>query len=491
MDFTIRTTMSEKKQNILVIDDEQGIRLSLQGILEDEGHVVLLAENGSQALTILNESNKEQSIDLIILDIWLDAQSTEKTYINDGLVFLQHVKSLDAFKDIPIVMISGHGTIETAVTALKYGAYDFIEKPLALDAVLNTLERAFAFAELKSENKALRSAIATQKVSLSLVGESAPMRALKSTIEAVAPTSVGVLITGENGTGKEVVANAIYKASPRADKPFIAVNCAAIPEELIESELFGHERGAFTGAESRIGKFELADGGTLFLDEIGDMSLKTQAKVLRILQEQSFERIGGNKTIHVDVRVLAATNMDLEKAMRENAFRSDLYYRLRGFPLHLPPLRERVEDIPLLIQALSQNIQKENHLEPPLFSQESYALMQESLWLGNVRELKHTLEQMAIIYPKQLISPEMLRPFLANIANKNENNADVDLNFQVDNSVLEHFLNCDYKNAKAEFELWYLSQKYAMVSNNMTKLAELVGLDRSYLHRKLKAKIKE
>ncbi len=482
--------MSEKKQNILVVDDEQGIRLSLQGILEDEGHHVSLAQNGSQALSILNDS----SIDLIILDIWLDAKSDEKNYINDGLIFLQHIKALELFKDIPVIMISGHGTIETAVTALKFGAYDFIEKPLALDAVLSTVNRAFEFSSLKSENKALKSAIATRKASHTLIGDSAPMRALKSAIEAVAPTSVWVLITGENGTGKELVANAIYNASPRADKPFIAVNCAAIPEELIESELFGHERGAFTGAESRIGKFELADGGTLFLDEIGDMSLKTQAKVLRILQEQRFERIGGNKTLQVDVRVLAATNMNLEQAMHDGTFRSDLYYRLRGFPLHLPALRERVEDIPALVAALSQNMHIEKGLEPPTFSQDSYALMQTSSWRGNVRELKHILEQVAILYPKTIIHPDMIKPLLSGLGENTvvpcQQNVKAPTSFE-ENSVLNHFLECDYKNAKAEFELWYLSQKYAAVSNNMTKLAELVGLDRSYLHRKLKSKSKD
>ncbi len=475
--------MKEKKQNILIIDDEKGIRLSLQGILCDEGYSTFLAEDGAKGLEILSK----ESIDLIILDIWLESNpAIEKTIYNDGLVLLEHIKAIEEYKDLPIVMMSGHGTIETAVSALKYGAYDFIEKPLALDAVLNTLKRAFEVYGLKLENKSLKSFLASSQAKEDLIGNSELMKAVRASLLAVAPTQVSVLITGENGTGKEVAARAIHKASPRKEEAFIAVNCAAIPEELIESELFGHERGAFTGAEARIGKFELADKGTLFLDEIGDMSLKTQAKILRILQEQSFERIGANKTIKVSVRILAATNKDLEKAIKEGTFRSDLYYRLKGFPLHLAPLRERSEDIPLLIHSLSQTIQEQMNLSVPAFSAQSILTMQNAYWRGNVRELKNTLEQIAILYPNQEITPSMLAPLIPEMAQ--DENAKSLVNSNTEYNELTKLLDCGYKEAKAEFELWYLEQKLILADNNMTKLAENVGLDRSYLHRKLKPK---
>ncbi len=473
--------MNKRKENILIIDDEKGIRLSLQGILEDEDYATFLAEDGKIALDIL----QNEEIDLIILDIWLESNPTiEKTKYNDGLVLLEHIKSLEEYKDLPIIMISGHGTIETAVTALKYGAYDFIEKPLALDAVLNTLKRAFEVSGLKQENKSLKSFIASKKVGENLVGASAIMDSFRATLLAVAPTQVSVLITGENGTGKELAARAVHNASTRSEEAFIAVNCAAIPEELIESELFGHERGSFTGAETRIGKFELAHKGTLFLDEIGDMSLKTQAKILRILQEQSFERIGGNKTIKVSVRILAATNKNLEKAIDEGTFRSDLYYRLRGFPLHLPPLRDRSEDIPLLIHALSQTIKDEMNLIVPTFSSKSVNILQKAPWQGNIREFKHVLEQVAILYPNTLVEPQMLASLLpyANIQ------LDTKENIYQENNAFNNLLNLGYKEAKAEFEIWYLEEKLKQADNNMTKLAENVGLDRSYLHRKLKPK---
>ncbi len=476
------------KKHILIIDDEQGIRLSLQGILQDEDYSVILAENGSQALEIISKNE----IQLIILDIWLDNSSEkQKTTENDGITLLEHIKSLPKYNDIPIIMISGHSTIEIAVNALKLGAYDFIEKPLSLDTVLNTVSRALEVENLKSENKALKSELATKQVQHDFVGNSPSMEAFKSALEAVAPTDVWVLITGENGTGKELAARSVHKASLRADKPFIAVNCAAIPDELIESELFGHEKGSFTGAERRIGRFELANNGTLFLDEIGDMNLKTQAKILRILQEQSFERVGGTKTIHVNVRVLAATNKDLEKAMNEETFRSDLYYRLRGFPLHLPPLRERASDIPQLIATLSQTMQQELSLTAPQFSQESLTLLQKAPWKGNIRELKHTLEQLAILYPNTIITPNMLcalipsSEILAEIPNSSSINT---CEKEENQTIFDTFLQYDYKTAKAEFEIWYLEQKLAQVANNMTKLSELVGLDRSYLHRKLKTK---
>ncbi len=486
-----RQNMAKKKQHIVVVDDEEGIRFSLEGILEDEGYEVSLAENGAKALDIL--SRKE--CHLIILDIWLTQDKnnqSDRNFENDGLELLKRIKNTADYKDIPIIMISGHGTIETAVTALKFGAYDFIEKPLALDSVLNTVTRAFEVEGLKSENKALKSALATQKVKNILIGESASMLTLKASLNAVAPTNVWVLITGENGTGKEVVARSIHQASQRADKAFIAVNCAAIPEELIESELFGHEKGSFTGAESRIGKFELANNGTLFLDEIGDMSLKTQAKILRILQEQAFERVGGNKTIQVDVRVLAATNKNLEESISEGTFRSDLYYRLRGFPLHLPPIREREGDIPLLIAALSQNLQAENGLVPALFSIESLNVLSKAPWKGNVRELKHFLTQAAILYPKQIVEPSMLAPLIdLSELRAEDKGTDKNTNFihssSEEKSIITNLLEMDYKSARTAFDAWYLEEKLKECDNNVSKLSESIGLERTYLHKKLKS----
>ncbi len=481
--------MVEVKPHILIIDDEQGIRLSLQGILEDEAYVCYQAKDGNSALEVL----EKEIIHLIILDIWLsDSLEVEKNHNSDGLLLLQYIKKIDDYKDIPVIMVSGHGTIETAVTALKYGAYDFIEKPLSLDSVLNTVHRAVEMESLKTQNIALKKELGNQELNQSLIGKSPIMQSFKSALASVAPTPVWVLITGENGTGKEVTAKAIHKASLRADKPFIAINCAAIPEELIESELFGHEKGSFTGAEARIGKFELADKGTLFLDEIGDMSLKTQAKILRVLQEQCFERVGGNKTIKVDVRILAATNKDLEKAMREGSFRSDLYYRLRGFPLNLPPLRERAEDIPLLTNALSLEMYAKNLL-PPVFAPQAMLTLQKASWKGNVRELKHVLEQLTILYPEQVIEPHMLIPLLGNEDTAIfEQKTSPQTISQSDLAPQENFITTvlalDYKSAKNEFENWYLHRKLEEAENNMTKLAELVGLERSYLHRKLKPK---
>ncbi len=486
-------SMIETKPHILIVDDEQGIRLSLQGILEDEGYVCTQAKDGNAALEIL----KTENIHLIILDIWLaESHEQEKNYNVDGVLLLQHIKKMEEHQNIPVIMISGHGSIETAVTTLKYGAYDFIEKPLSLDSVINTVKRAVEVESLKTQNIALKKELGNQELNQTLIGKSPIMQSFKSALASVAPTPVWVLITGENGTGKEVTAKALHKASLRADEAFIAINCAAIPEELIESELFGHVKGSFTGAEARIGKFELADKGTLFLDEIGDMSLKTQAKILRVLQEQSFERVGGNKTIKVDVRILAATNKNLEQAMREGSFRSDLYYRLRGFPLNLPPLRERAEDIPLLAIALSQEMYARN-MSPPVFSPQAMLTLQKASWKGNVRELKHVLEQLTILYPEQVIEPHMLLPLLSNEDSsifEQKSNIQAQASNQEEKSqtnkcdISNLFLSLDYKSAKSEFEKWYLERKLKEADNNITKLSDLVGLERSYLHRKLKPK---
>jgi len=380
--------------SVLVVDDESGIRFSLKGILEDEGFAVVEADSGEAGLELLDSG---EAVDLVFLDIWLPGL--------DGLGVLERVR--ETRPDLPVIMISGHGTIETAVTALKNGAFDFIEKPLSLEKVLLAAHKALEFSLLKQENQALRQSLADQEVKLT--GESPAIRELKEMIGQVAPTDAWVLITGENGTGKEIAARLLHAQSRRASQPLVAVNCAAIPEELIESELFGHEKGAFTGADkAQVGKFELANKGTLFLDEIGDMSLKTQAKILRILQEQRFEHVGGRKTIVVDVRVIAATNKDLGAEIRSGNFREDLYYRLKVFPLTVPPLRDRADDIPLLIEDFVDQLVKRGGCKRARFSPQTLAVLATYPWPGNVRELKNFVERMLIMANGREVTPDKL-----------------------------------------------------------------------------------
>ena len=345
------------KGKILIVDDEKAIRFSLRGILNDEGYRVVEAESGEEGLRLAQEHQP----DLVFLDIWLPGM--------DGMDVLDRLRQ--TFPDLAVIMISGHGNIETAVQAMQKGAFDFIEKPFSLDASLLAVKKAFDYMTLKRENKDLRRQMREKHVQ-KLSGTSQPIVELKKMIAQVAPTSAWVLISGENGTGKEIVARSIHAASLRKDMPMVAVNCAAIPEELIESELFGHAKGAFTGADKmKQGRFELADQGTLFLDEIGDMSLKTQAKILRILQEQQFERVGDNERIRVDVRVIAASNKDLESEIEKGNFRADLYYRLKVFPLHVPPLRQRREDIPLLLEEFLTCMVREHNFKPLCFAKDA------------------------------------------------------------------------------------------------------------------------
>lgn len=381
---------------VLVVDDESGIRFSLKGILEDEGYSVAEADSGEAALEFLDAG---EAVDLMFLDIWLPGV--------DGLAVLERIKQ--DRPELPVIMISGHGTIETAVTALKNGAFDFIEKPLSLEKVLLCAGKALEFSLLRQENQALRQSLGDQTVTLT--GESPPILELKEMIAQVAPTDAWVLITGENGTGKEIAARLLHAQSRRASHPLVAVNCAAIPEELIESELFGHEKGAFTGADkAQAGKFELAHRGTLFLDEIGDMSLKTQAKILRILQEQRFEHVGGRKTISVDVRVIAATNKDLAAEIRAGNFREDLYYRLKVFPLTVPPLRERASDIALLIEDFVEQLVRRGGCKRARFAPQTLALLATYPWPGNVRELKNFVERMLITMNGREVTADRLPP---------------------------------------------------------------------------------
>ncbi|WP_419786156.1 sigma-54-dependent transcriptional regulator [Pseudodesulfovibrio sp.] len=461
---------------ILIIDDEEGIRFSLRGILEDDGHEVVEAESGEQGLEVLGTTIP----DLIFLDIWLPGM--------DGLKVLDAIRADHA--DMPVIMISGHGTIETAVKALKKGAFDFIEKPLSLEKVVATTRNAVEFSRLRQENQALRTRICSEHPAC-LTGESEAIRTLNEVISRVAPTDSWVLITGENGTGKEIAARSIHAQSGRADKPLVAVNCAAIPEELIESELFGHEKGAFTGAEkAQAGKFEQADGGTLFLDEIGDMSLKTQAKILRILQEQAFEHVGGRKSIRVDVRVIAATNKDLLAEIESGNFREDLYYRLKVFPLELPPLRERDDDVLLLIRDFIDALVRQHGFKPIKFDAAAEEALKAYHWPGNVRELKNFVERMFIMFAGDIVTldrlPPEIREDVPNLSPvRSAGNGEDEAEEDFDSLIAEG--PSDLKEARALFEARFLEAKLKEFEGNISRLAKAVGLERSSLYRKLKA----
>ncbi|SEM53855.1 two-component system, NtrC family, nitrogen regulation response regulator NtrX [Syntrophus gentianae] len=447
-------------KNILIVDDEESICRSLGDILVDEGYEVSTANSGEEAIKILDE----EPPGLVLLDIWLPGI--------DGMEVLKTAKS--QHPKLPVVMMSGHGTIETAVKATKLGAFDFIEKPLSLEKVILTLKHALDMSRLEEENILLK-----QKVSreYELTGGSLPIMELKEMISIVAPTNAWILIMGENGTGKELVARAIHRQSKRADKPLVEVNCAAIPEELIESELFGHEKGAFTGAtEKKRGKFDLAHEGTIFLDEVADMSLKAQAKILRILQEKKFERVGGNKVIQVDVRVLAATNKDLEKEMEEGRFRQDLFYRLNVIPLSVPPLRNRKEDIPLLVERFLNDYALKEGEPKKVLGEDAIALLMEHSWPGNVRELKNFIERLAILSTSNVISARDIPP-LPKEGHKVEPFRDFGLDFAAGS----------FREAKMDFEKSYLAKKLREFEGNISKTAESIGLERSNLHKKIKA----
>lgn len=461
----------ENKARVIIIDDEDGIRFSLRGILEDEGYEVLEAGTAEDGLATL----ATEPVNLMFLDIWLPGM--------DGLAALERIQQTNP--SLPVIMISGHGTIETAVAAIKKGAYDYIEKPLSLEKVVLSSQRALEFQALKRENQALRSRSPFQ---VEFSGTSPEAVILREQIAKVAPLDTWVLITGENGTGKEITARSLHAKSRRNDKPLVAVNCAAIPEELIESELFGHEKGAFTGADAaKTGKFELAHEGTLFLDEIGDMSLKTQAKILRILQEQRFERVGGNRTIHVNVRVIAATNKNLEEAIAEGAFREDLYYRLRVFPIAVPPLRERGDDVVLLLNEFIENLGREHGLAPFVPTPEALDRIRSYPWPGNVRELRNFAERSLILYGGQTMTTAMLPPeFRSKQENGTPRNS-VGAGKGGDFFTRGDFGDSDFKTARTLFENRFLTAKFQEYGGNITRLAEGIGLERSYLHRKLKA----
>lgn len=377
---------------ILIIDDEEPIRFSLRGILEDEGYEVLEAATAEEGLEVADAERP----DLVFLDIWLPGM--------DGLTAQARLKG--NHPDLPVVMISGHGTIETAVSAIQQGAYDFIEKPLSLEKVVIVAARALEAGSLRRENQVLRTVLPEQD---ELIGQSPVMLKFQELLARVAPTDVWVLLTGENGTGKELAARALHAGSRRADAPMIAVNCAAIPEELIESELFGHEKGAFTSADqARAGRFEMANNGTLFLDEIGDMPLALQAKILRCIQEKAIEPVGSNTTQKVDVRIIAATNQNLVEAIEKGKFRRDLYYRLNVYPIIMPSLRERKEDIPLLAEHFALRAAGEMGKVPVTFTEAALDILKNHTWPGNIRELENCIERLTIIASGTAITPERL-----------------------------------------------------------------------------------
>jgi len=444
--------------SILIVDDEPSILQSLGGLLSDEGFEVMSAFNGYEALKIIDA----ESPDLVLLDIWMPGM--------DGLEVLGEIKKENPF--IQVIMITGHGTIDTAIKATKLGAYDFIEKPLSIDRVIVAINNALNFRRLEEENRYLRKKTLEKH---SIDGNSLPVEALKKQIAVAAPTDAWILITGENGTGKELVARTIHHLSPRAQGPLIDVNCAAIPEDLIESELFGHEKGAFTGATSKKrGKFELADNGTLFLDEIGDMSLKTQAKILRVLQEQEFQRVGGSRIIRVNVRVIAASNKDLERQIAEQAFREDLYYRLNVFPITVPPLRDRIEDIPILVELFLAEASRQNRRQKKKITADAMAVLARYPWPGNVRELKHLLERRDILVSKDIIDVPDIPP--AYNPEHEQNAASQDALFAADG----------LKEARRFFEKTFIERKLAENDHNVSRTAEQIGVERSYLHRKIK-----
>jgi len=442
------------KSRILVVDDEAEIRRSVRMILEYEGYEVLEASSGPDGIAIV----EREAPDLVFLDIKMPGM--------DGLDALQRIRtSNDA---LPVVIISGHGTVSTAVEATKAGAFDFIEKPLTTERVLVTIRNALDRTRLADENRSLKRAV---EVRHQMVGESPALRHVWDAIKRASPTNATVLLLGESGAGKELVARSIHRNSLRNRERFVQVNCAAIPEELIESELFGHEKGSFTGAtEKQIGKFEQADRGTIFLDEVGDMSPKTQAKVLRVLQEGEVERLGSARTIKVDVRVIAATNKDLEAEIEKGTFREDLYFRLSVIPIRVPPLRDRREDIPALVRHFADLFSRDNNRRPQRFTPAALEYMQRARWKGNVRELKNTVERLIIMTPGEVVDVDDLRD-IVRIEAKASGGSDGE------KGTLREF--------KETSERAFLVGKLRENGWNISKTAEVIGTPRSNLYKKL------
>ena len=443
------------KAKTLVVDDEKNVRLSLQGVLQDEAYEVEVAASGGECLKLLQRT----VYDVVFLDVWLPGR--------DGIEVLREIKAMNPAQYV--IMISGHGTIETAVQATKLGAFDFIEKPLSLEKVMLVLAHALKQKRLEDENRTLKDLVRQEIV---MIGQSVPMKALRQQIEYAAPTEARILIYGENGTGKELVARLLHLNGLRGNQPFVEVNCAAIPDDLIESELFGSVKGAYTGAsENRKGKFELADGGTLFLDEVGDMSVKTQAKVLRVLEEQRFHSVGSHQAIEVNVRVIAATNKKLEEEIERGTFREDLFFRLNVIPFEVPPLRERREDIQELLNHFMEYFcrrygkRKKRILPAAMEKLFSYG------WPGNVREVKNTVERLVIMVPGEEVDVFDLPVSTFRQESKSEDGTQAQ----------------GWHQAREEFERKFILEKLSQHRGNVSRTAAAIGLQRSHLHRKLKA----
>src|ERR1700722_2093580 len=479
-------------KTVLVVDDEKNIRRTLQLVLEGEGYNVLGAETAEQALTILG--SPETPVDLAIFDVQLPQMS--------GLDALERIRKDEAVKDTPIIVISGHASVSDAVSAIKLGASDFFEKPLNRERVLVSVKNVL---DAEKTRRALAEVSRHELQKYEMIGRAQAMRKLFNEIEKVAPTKAGVLITGESGTGKELISRAIHRLSPRDDGPFIKVNCAAIPRQLIESELFGHERGAFTGAQARKrGFFEQAHGGTLFLDEIGDMDLVAQAKVLRALQSGEISRVGSEHVIHVDVRVLAATNKDLAKAVENATFREDLFFRLAVFPIRSPALRERVEDIPLLAQAFMEQFARENGVRPKPIDDDAMQALVSRKWPGNVRELKNAVERSAILCGDRVTIADLPEDPHASPFEDDSDSVAADLPPTLDPTEDESVADAaraagatgatspggahlTLREFREKSERQYIVDTLRMASWNISRTAILLGVERTNLHKKIRS----
>jgi len=444
-----------KPVRILIVDDEPDIRRSLSGVLEDEGYAADAVESGEACLDELGR----QPCELVLLDVWLPGM--------DGMEALARIQEIPFPERPVVVMISGHGNIETAVKATKLGAFDFLEKPLTIQKISVVAKNALEHRRLQIENSRLKEGTESR---YRIIGESVPMKALRHELALMAGTNGRVLIYGESGTGKELVAHALHAMSPRAPEPFVEVNCAAIPEELIESELFGHIKGSFTSAhETKIGKFQKADGGTIFLDEVGDMSLRTQAKVLRALEEQRFEPVGAGGSVQVDVRVVAATNKNLEEEIERGNFREDLFYRLNVIPFHVPPLRDRREDIPMLADYFLREFTTAYGRKAKELTPEAYRILHDYHWPGNVRELRNLIERIVILNPQVRVDA---RHIPLNVTRRPAERP------------MDRFGSLQEVREAVERE--YILKKLEETNGNVTRTAELLGLERSNLYRKMK-----
>ena len=441
------------KFNVMVVDDEKNIRAGLGKAIELDGHNVVLAEDGQHAL----EELENEEIDLIIADLKMPRVSGEE--------LLRRV--VEQYPTLPVIILTGHGTIETAVQAMRDGAYDFLTKPVNLDRLSLLVRRALSTRELALQHRALQEELQQKRQFSSIIGKSAEMNRIFDVVRQVAPTKASVLITGESGVGKELIADAIHNLSTRSEKPFIKVHCAALSENLLESELFGHEKGAFTGAVARKrGRFELAHMGSIFLDEIGEIDQSVQIKILRVLQEKMFERVGGEQTLDVDVRIVSATNKDLKGAIDSGEFREDLYYRLNVVNIHIPPLRERKEDIPLLVAAFIREFASENDKPVEGIDAKARALLYNYSWPGNVRELRNSIESAVVMAKGAIITPDDLPPTIASDSESNY------VRIQLGASI-----------ADAEREL--IRANLAANNGNKSRTAEILGIGRKTLHRKI------